>query len=181
MSSASAAPAGPLALRYALATSPPTLAAARLSLQAPRCRPALRAAGQRVSRLAGVVVLAWPLVYLVFTSPLAAPSRGPERLQGKLHIEYQQTLLAQYRYDYHRQRKRIANVSQPTLYQTEFQSPQVEMLELDDKQWLKARQRPYRRHWKPDLPEVEQPPLFEPVDLLLCYLLLLIWRFPPSV
>jgi transposase InsO family protein len=66
--------------------------------------------------------------------------------EGNLQIEYQQTLLAQYQGDYDRHQKRLKEVSQPTLHRTPFGSPQLEIFELDDEQWLKVRQRPYQRH-----------------------------------
>jgi transposase len=79
--------------------------------------------------------------------------------EGHLHIEYQQMLQAEYHYDYDRRRKRLRAVSHPTLYDTPFASPQLELLELDDEQWQKIRRRPYQRHHYPPLPLVEQLPL----------------------
>ncbi len=76
--------------------------------------------------------------------------------EGHLHIEYQQMLEAEYHYDYDRRRKRLRAVSHPTLYDTPFASPQLELLELDDEQWQKIRRRPYQRHHYPPLPLVEQ-------------------------
>jgi transposase InsO family protein len=80
--------------------------------------------------------------------------------EGRLHIEYQQTQLARYAYKYDRKQKRLTEVSEPTLYQTEFQSPQLEILELDDAHWLKVRPRPYQPRPKFILPDVEQLPLW---------------------
>ena len=68
--------------------------------------------------------------------------------EGNLQIEYQETLLAQYQADYDQRPKRLQEVSQPTLYQTPFASPQMELFELDDEQWLKIRQRSYQRRQK---------------------------------
>lgn len=68
--------------------------------------------------------------------------------EGQLRLEYQEILLAQYQYDYDRQQKRLRNVSQPTLFQTPFASPQLELFELDDEQWLKVYQRAEQRRQK---------------------------------
>jgi transposase InsO family protein len=68
--------------------------------------------------------------------------------EGNLQIEYQETLLAQYHSDYDWPQKSLQDVSQPTLYQTPFASPQLELFELDDEQWLKIRQRSYQRRQK---------------------------------
>jgi transposase InsO family protein len=76
--------------------------------------------------------------------------------QGHLQIEHQQQLLAQYHYESGRQRQQLRTVSQPTLYQTPFASPQLELLELDDEQWQKIRPRPSYARRKRLLPQVEQ-------------------------
>jgi transposase InsO family protein len=68
--------------------------------------------------------------------------------EGSLRIEYQDTLLAQYQADYDRRQKHLQEVSQPTLYQTPFASPQLELFELDDEQWLKVYHRSYQRQHK---------------------------------
>jgi putative transposase len=62
--------------------------------------------------------------------------------QDRLHVQYQQTLLARYTCRFDRPSKSIAHLSQPKLYRTLFASPQIEMFELDDEQWLKILQRP---------------------------------------
>jgi transposase InsO family protein len=61
--------------------------------------------------------------------------------EGQLHIAYRETLLAQYCCAYDRRQRRLHEVSQPTLYQTVFASPQLELIELDDAQWIKVQQR----------------------------------------
>ena len=61
--------------------------------------------------------------------------------EGQLHIEYQETLLARYRCTYDERQKRLRAVSHPTLYHTVFASPQLELLKLDDTQWIKVQQR----------------------------------------
>lgn len=68
--------------------------------------------------------------------------------EGKLQIEYQQTMLAKYACDYDQHQKQLQNVSQPTLFQTPFKSPQLVLFALDDVQWLKIRQRVYHRQQK---------------------------------
>lgn len=79
--------------------------------------------------------------------------------EGNLLIEYQETLLAQYQGDYDWRKKSLQDVSQPTLYQTPFASPQLEMFELDDKQWLKVLQRTYQRRQKRLPSRAKQLPL----------------------
>jgi transposase InsO family protein len=61
--------------------------------------------------------------------------------EGQLHIEYREALLARYRCAYDPRRKRLREVSHPTLYHTKFASPQLELIELDDVQWSKVQQR----------------------------------------
>jgi len=61
--------------------------------------------------------------------------------EGQLHIEYRETLLARYRCAYDLRRKRLREVSHPTVYRTVYASPQLELIELDDEQWRKIQQR----------------------------------------
>jgi putative transposase len=68
--------------------------------------------------------------------------------EGKLRIEYQQTMLAKYICDYDQHQKQLQDVSQPTLFQTPFKSPQLILFDLDDEQWLKIRQRSFHRQQK---------------------------------
>ena len=65
--------------------------------------------------------------------------------EGQLHIAYRETLLAQYRCAYDRRQRRLREASHPTLYQTVFASPQLELIELDDTQWIKIQQRSFSR------------------------------------
>ena len=65
--------------------------------------------------------------------------------EGQLHIEYQETLIARYRCAYDQRQKRLREVSHPTLYTTVFASPQLELIELDDTQWIKVQQRAWHR------------------------------------
>jgi hypothetical protein len=76
--------------------------------------------------------------------------------EGQLYIEYRQIHLAQYAYRYDRPAKRLTEVSHPRRYDTAFRSPQLEILELDDEQWLKVRPRPYQPYPKRTLPDVTQ-------------------------
>jgi len=76
--------------------------------------------------------------------------------EGQIHIEYQETLLAQYQADYDRTQKRLQGVSQPIFYRTSFASPQLVLFELDDEQWLKVRRRPYDRQPERATPQVIQ-------------------------
>jgi hypothetical protein len=64
--------------------------------------------------------------------------------EGRLHIEYQQTMLARYAYRYDRKRKRLQGVDQPQLQKTVFADPQMELWELDDEQWRKVLERAAR-------------------------------------
>lgn len=66
--------------------------------------------------------------------------------EGQLRLEYEQTLLARYHCVYDRQLKQLQTVDQPRLYQTPFASPQLELWELDEEQWLKVQQRPFLPH-----------------------------------
>ena len=79
--------------------------------------------------------------------------------EGQLRIEYQETLLAQYQTEYDQHRKVLQAVSQPTRFETSFASPQMELFELDDEQWLKIRQRSYLRRQKRRVSDVKQLPL----------------------
>jgi putative transposase len=63
--------------------------------------------------------------------------------EGRLHIAYHETLLAQYAYRYDRQARRLREVDRPVLFPTAYASPQLEFWELDDEQWHKIARRPY--------------------------------------
>ena len=65
--------------------------------------------------------------------------------EGQLRIAYRETLIARYRCVYDRRQQRLREVSQPTLYHTIFASPQLELIELDDTQWIKVQQRALQR------------------------------------
>lgn len=62
--------------------------------------------------------------------------------QDRLHVEYQQTLLARYHYRLQRGSTQISSISRPKLYKTAFASSQLELLELADAQWTKIARRP---------------------------------------
>jgi len=65
--------------------------------------------------------------------------------EGRLHIAYQEALLAQYAYRYDRKARRLREVDAPQLFQTAYASPQLEFWELEDAQWYKIARRPYER------------------------------------
>jgi transposase InsO family protein len=75
---------------------------------------------------------------------------------GRLQIVYRETLIAQYRCAYDRRQRRLHEVSHPTLYQTVFASPQLELIELDDAQWIKVQQRALRRRTPQQTSRAEQ-------------------------
>ncbi len=68
--------------------------------------------------------------------------------EGELSIEYHQTVVARYRCEYDPKHKAIQGMSEPTLYRTRFTPPQLELIELDDAQWVKFQQRPSRTYSK---------------------------------
>lgn len=90
---------------------------------------------------------------------------------GQLRIEHEETVLAEYHADYDRRQKRLGAVSQPTLHQTAFVSPQLELFELDDDQWLKIHRRMYHRRKQRVARLGEQLPLtgLQVSMLLLCF------------
>ena len=63
-------------------------------------------------------------------------------------IEYQKTLVARYNCEYDLKRKQLQGLSDPTLYMTRFTPPQLELIELDDTQWVKFQQRASRTYSK---------------------------------
>jgi len=68
--------------------------------------------------------------------------------EGELSIEYKKTLVARYRCDYDLQHKQLQGLSDPTLYTTAFTPPQLELIELNDEQWVKFQKRPSRTYSK---------------------------------
>jgi transposase InsO family protein len=88
--------------------------------------------------------------------------------EGDLRIEYQQTLLARYRCTYDQQQRRLQDVSHPVVYQTPFASPQLELLELDETQWVKVHQRAWYRRPRQVLHIAEQLPLLTIVGSVVC-------------
>ncbi len=70
---------------------------------------------------------------------------------GRLHLAYQQALLAQYTYRGERRGQRLREVDpHPQLYRTAYASPQLELWELDDAQWRKVMEHPpYQRRLAP--------------------------------
>ena len=72
--------------------------------------------------------------------------------EDRLHVEYKRTLLARYHYRLKRGSTQIGSISNPKLYRTQFVSPQLELLELDDEQWTKIAQRPPYARRRSSLP-----------------------------
>ncbi len=66
--------------------------------------------------------------------------------EGELSIDYQKALLARYRCEYDPKQRQLHDVNEPTLYVTPFASPQLELIELDDEQWVKFQRRPTRHY-----------------------------------
>jgi len=69
--------------------------------------------------------------------------------EGRLHVAYRETLLAQYAYRYDRKGRRLREVDSPHVFRTAYVSLQLEFWELDDEQWRKIGRRPYERHPSP--------------------------------
>lgn len=80
--------------------------------------------------------------------------------QGKLQVEHQKTLLAQYACKLNRESRTLKSVTKPHLYQTPFASAQLELFELDERQWQKIYHRPPYTHHTKWGPIAEQLPLF---------------------
>jgi hypothetical protein len=59
-----------------------------------------------------------------------------------MHIEYRQQMLARYTCQLDRHTRTLHGVSEPNLYRSLYTGPQIEMIELDDEQWLKVTHRP---------------------------------------
>jgi hypothetical protein len=79
--------------------------------------------------------------------------------EDRLHIEYQQTVLARYKATLDRRRKSLKSVSRPQIYSTPFVSPQLELFELDEEQWRRAWLRPPYVYRQPQGALARQPPL----------------------
>jgi len=81
--------------------------------------------------------------------------------EGELSIEYQRTVVARYRCEYDPRRQALEGLSEPTLYQTCFTPPQLELIELDDEQWVKFQRRPSRTYSKRTAMGPQQLPLLD--------------------
>jgi hypothetical protein len=90
--------------------------------------------------------------------------------EGRLQIEYQQTMLAHYAYRYDRKRKRLRTVSDPHVEQTIFSDPQMELWELSDEQWHKVLERVAR----PRRPKASDTVLVEQLSFQVASLILLV-------
>ena len=77
--------------------------------------------------------------------------------EGQLRLEYEQQVLAHYHTIYDRQHQHVQQIDQPLLYRTPFMSPQMELWELDETQWLKVRERAgWARRTRQRRPTAEQ-------------------------
>ena len=94
--------------------------------------------------------------------------------EGELRLEYQETLLARYRCTYDPRQRRLQDVSHPVLYQTPFASPQLELLELDDAQWVKVQQRAWYRRPRQVLQMAEQLSLLDVVGSMVYFIPILL-------
>lgn len=81
--------------------------------------------------------------------------------EGELSIEYQRTVVARYRCEYDPKQQALQGLSEPTLYQTCFTPPQLELIELDDEQWVKFQRRPSRTRNKRIAMQPQQLPLLD--------------------
>jgi transposase InsO family protein len=81
--------------------------------------------------------------------------------EGELSIEYKRTVVARYRCEYDPKHKNLQGLSDPTLYQTCFTPPQLELIELDDEQWVKFQWRPSRTYSKRITMQPQQLPLLD--------------------
>jgi hypothetical protein len=79
--------------------------------------------------------------------------------ENRLHIEYQQTLLARYQSKIDRRRKALKSVSRPQIFATLFASPQLELFELDEEHWRWAWLRPPYGYRQSQGPLAKQLPL----------------------
>jgi len=93
--------------------------------------------------------------------------------EGELRLEYQETLLARYRCAYDQRQRRLRDVSHPTVYPTAFASPQLELLELDETQWIKVQQRAAHHRTRRMSQFAEQLPLIHVGNVVLLWSYLL--------
>jgi transposase InsO family protein len=100
--------------------------------------------------------------FLIYAEPGLAHRRVAIWIyEEDLRIEYQQTLLAQYHCRYARRDQRLREVSSPTLYATPFRSPQLELFELTEEQWVKVSHCLARSCQKQERSPAQQLRLFE--------------------
>ena len=81
--------------------------------------------------------------------------------EERLTVAFDDTLLAQSTVEYQPDRKHFRSVSEPQLYATQYQSPQLPLCELGNQEWIKVVRLPPRaiRHHYPQ-PVVVQARLF---------------------
>ena len=70
-------------------------------------------------------------------------------------------MVARYRCEYDPRHQTLQGLSGPTLYQTCFTPPQLELIELDDEQWVKFQRRPSRTYSKRMAMGPQQLPLLD--------------------
>ena len=93
--------------------------------------------------------------------------------EGEIRLEYQETLLARYRCAYDQRQRQLRDVSHPTVYPTAFASPQLELLELDETQWIKVQQRAAQHRTRRVSQLAEQLPLIHVGNMVLLWSYLL--------
>jgi putative transposase len=90
--------------------------------------------------------------------------------EGRLAVEYEQTVLARYKVRYARKQRQVQAVTGGEVYRTAYRSPQLELWELDEEQWQKVRERAARQRGRRQLrAELEQLPLWPVATLVLYY------------
>jgi len=79
--------------------------------------------------------------YMYAAAGLSRPHVSLGIAAGRLQSAYREPLIAQYRGAYARRQRRRHEGSHPTLSQTVFASPQLELIALDEAPWIKGQQR----------------------------------------
>ena len=109
--------------------------------------------------------------FYIYAEPGLSRQRGSIWVyEGERRSAYQETLLARYRCAYDQRQRRLQDVSHPVVYQTLYASPQLELLELDEAQWIKVHQRAWYRRPRHVLQVAEQLPLLDLVGSMACLL-----------
>lgn len=91
--------------------------------------------------------------------------------ENRMHIEHKQTPLARYTVSLNRHNNSLTSITNPQIYPTSFQLPQLEMFELDESEWKRVLQRsPYHTHL-PQGPLAQQLALFNCWGAILWFLI----------